>query len=281
MDNKKIAILSGKGGTGKTFVSVNLAACAKNAAYLDCDVEEPNGHLFLKPTDIETKKVTKILPVFDKDKCTQCRKCVDFCKFNALALINELPKVFDIVCHSCGGCKFVCPTGAITEIEKEVGTVEIGKNESITVVTGYLNLGEASGVGIINRVLEFGNNSELTFIDCPPGSACTVMESIQDVDYCILVVEPTIFGIHNFKMVYELVNLMNKKCGIVINKFTEEVDNLNKFCYDNNIDILSKIPYSKELALLTAKGNIAYKHNSMIKDIFDKLLNKIFMEIEK
>ena len=178
----KVAVLSGKGGAGKTFVAVNLAVTAGKSTYIDCDVEEPNGWLFLKPQDVETQVVSTKIPAFDPDKCTGCRKCVDFCQFNALIYIKEKPKVFNEVCHACGGCLLVCPENAITEIHRPVGHLEIGQSGTVKAVTGVLNTGEASGVGVIKAALK--HSEGFTVIDCPPGSACSVMESIEDADYC-------------------------------------------------------------------------------------------------
>ncbi len=195
----KIACLSGKGGAGKTLVAVNLAAAAGRGTYIDCDVEEPNGRLFLKPRDIQEQAVCALLPAFDADACTGCRACVDFCRFHALMYLRQAPVVFPEVCHSCGGCALVCPAGAVSEVPKPVGKLEIGTSGDLRVVTGVLNPGEASGVPVIREALRQAQG--LTVIDCPPGSACSVMESIMDVDYCLQVAEPTAFGFHNFRMV--------------------------------------------------------------------------------
>ena len=272
----KIAVLSGKGGAGKTFVSVNLSVCAKNAVYVDCDIEEPNGRLFLKPQNTTTEEVYKLLPSFSKDKCKGCRKCVDFCKFNALVLIKNKPVLFPDVCHSCMGCEIVCPFDAVEETQKPIGIIEEGQKGQLDVITGILNPGESSGVPIIKHALEkaFSKN-KTTVVDCPPGSACSVMESVSRCDYCIIVAEPTSFGFHNFKMVYELVNLLSKKCGVVINKSDGEFAPLNDFCKENNIPILLKIPYSRELAHLTSEGRIASEQDDSIKEIFTSLLEKI------
>ncbi len=222
MENKpaKIAVLSGKGGTGKTLVSVNLAAVAGESIYIDCDVEEPNGYLFFKPQVTREEDIMVKVPVINEILCNGCRKCVDFCKFNALALIKNKPYVFEEVCHSCGGCMLLCPEKAISEKEKLIGKVQKGVSNHVTVTTGILNTGEASGIPIIKKLLEESlSNEELpTFIDCPPGSACIVMESIKDADYCILVAEPTVFGVHNLNMVYDLVRLFKKPYGVVLNK---------------------------------------------------------------
>lgn len=276
----KIAVLSGKGGTGKTFVSVNLAENAPSAFYLDCDVEEPNGHLFFKPEQIQRKPVYKKLPVFSADQCEGCRKCIDFCKFHALAFVGKNPKVFKDVCHSCGGCMYICPSGAVTEEEHEIGHVECGVHGNVKVATGMLNIGESSGVGVIKEVLRQAENSEVShvIIDCPPGSACTVMESIEQSDYCILVAEPTVFGLHNFKMVYELVQLLKKPCAVVINKVLEEETVLDHYCEEQNIKVIARIPYSQKTARQGANALIASDADENMKELFKDLLEKIEKE---
>ncbi len=280
----KIAVLSGKGGTGKTFTSVNLAVCAEKALYLDCDVEEPNGYLFLKPEKEETEKVYSMLPAFDKEKCSSCRKCVDFCRFNALAFIREKPVVFPEVCHSCGGCQIVCPEGAVSEKGKEIGEVTIGQYKDVTTVSGKLKIGEASGVPVIEKVLS--KISEIkpdipVIIDCPPGSACSVMESITLADYCIIVAEPTIFGLHNFQMVYELVQVLQKPFGVIINKAEDKDTLLDTFCHTNNISVLCHIPYTKETASNGAKAKIASETEENLKLLFTELLEKVKKEVSQ
>lgn len=276
----KIAVLSGKGGAGKTFASVSLAVSAGNATYLDCDVEEPNGRLFLKPEGITETAVKTLLPTFDKEKCTRCRSCVDFCAFNAMALIGDVPQVFTDVCHSCGGCAIVCPTGAITEVPRQVGHVESGTHDGVTCVTGVLNLGEASGVPVIKSVLERASApTDTTIIDCPPGSACTVMESVSDSDYCILVAEPTAFGLHNFQMVHELVSLLKKPCGVIINKSEGNYPPLDEYCRERNLPILLNVPYTEQLAAWGAVGDIAVEHDDALQKAFCKALNTIRKEV--
>lgn len=269
----KIACLSGKGGAGKTFVSVNLAAAAGNSTYIDCDVEEPNGRLFWKPEDIQQTVVTTRLPAFDTEKCDGCRKCVNECRFHALMYVKEKPMVFSEVCHNCGLCQIVCPREAISEKEKEIGMIEIGTHNKIKVVTGVLNPGEASGVPIIREVLKQGEG--LTILDCPPGSACSVMESIMDADYCVLVTEPTAFGFHNFQMVYELTALLNKPCGVVINKQTVPYEPLEQFCLEHDIPILERILYSRELAKKIAENEIIAETIPEETLRFQRILDKI------
>ncbi|WP_326907698.1 ATP-binding protein [Sedimentibacter sp. MB31-C6] len=277
----RIAVLSGKGGTGKTLVSVNLAAVAKKSTYIDCDVEEPNGYLFLKPKKIQTEKISVKIPYVNESLCSGCRKCVEFCKFNALAYISNKVIVFDEVCHSCGGCSLLCPQKAITENEKVIGKVEKGINDNVSVFTGILNTGEASGIPIIKNLLNGDSNKkELTFIDCPPGSACIVMESIKDADYCILVAEPTLFGVHNLSMVYELVKLFNKPFGVVLNKCLDKENPAEKFCVERDIKILAKIPFDKELGDLNSSAKIAVKENNKYNSIFMSLLQDVIKEVK-
>lgn len=273
--NNKIAILSGKGGTGKTLISVNLAAADNDAYYIDCDVEEPNGHLYFKPKILEKKTVSVLIPKIDQELCNGCKECVNFCKFNALAFGKKVI-LFKEICHSCGGCQLVCPVKAITEIEKTVGTINIGVSNKVKTVSGIMNTGEASGIPIIKSILEYINDKVGSiYIDCPPGSACIVMESIKDARYCVLVAEPTIFGAHNLAMVYELVKLFNKPCGVVLNKCTDSNNPSEEFCKENNIEVLAEIPFDKELGELNSNGRIAVKENYKNKEIFYSLLTRI------
>ena len=277
----KIAVLSGKGGTGKTLVSVNLAASAKESIYIDCDVEEPNGHLFFKPEDIQSEEVSIKIPFVDKNLCNGCRKCVDFCKFNALAYINNKLIVFDEVCHSCGGCVLFCPEKALSEKEKIIGEVQRGVSENVTVITGILNTGEASGIPIIKKLLSYTTeDKKSTFIDCPPGCACIVMESIKDADYCILVAEPTSFGVHNLNMVYELVKLFDKRHGAVLNKCLDGENPAEKFCIEKGIKIFGKIPFGNELGMLNSNALIAARENEKYQDFFTALLQTVTKEVQ-
>lgn len=276
----KIAVLSGKGGTGKTFVAVNLASVAPMATYLDCDVEEPNGHLFFKPKGESTENITLKIPVVDEEKCNACRICVNFCRFNALALVNEKLLVFEDICHSCGGCVLFCPEKALTEKDKPIGVIQKGLSDNVRVMTGILNPGEASGVPIIEKLIaDCRDDKELTLIDCPPGSACVVMESIKEADYCLLVAEPSLFGVHNLAMVYELVSLFEKPCGVIINKSFEKNDIAEEFCHQHKVKILRKIPFDSELATINSEALIAVKKSPAYHEIFSLLLEAIKKEI--
>jgi len=275
----KIAVLSGKGGTGKTLVSLNLASVAAQSVYIDCDVEEPNGHLFFKPQNKKTDNVSVWIPFVDEKLCIGCRKCVDFCKFNALAYIKDHLFVFDEICHSCGGCVLLCPQGALSEMPRKIGEIKKGSSGNVTVITGILNPGEASGVPIIKALLDRPDEDCLyTFIDCPPGSACVVMESIKDADYCVLVAEPTIFGVHNLAMVFELVKLFDKPYGVVLNKCSEGFNPAEQFCLENKIKILGRIPFDNQLGSLNSDALIVSKEMKEYKDLFSDLLTAILEE---
>ncbi len=278
----RIAVLSGKGGTGKTLVSVNLSAVAKISTYIDCDVEEPNGHLFFKPIDVQEEDVSVEIPKIDEQLCNGCRKCVDFCKFNALAYIKNKPIVFDEICHSCGGCSIICPQNAISETKKVIGKVKKATSDKVTVYSGILNTGESSGVPIIKKLLDDNKNNcdDLTFVDCPPGSACIVMESIKDVDYCILVAEPTMFGVHNLNMVFELVKLFKKPFGVILNKCMKEDNPAEKFCLDNNINIIGKIPFDSELGELNSNAEIAVRKSEKYNSLFSSFLETVKKEVQ-
>lgn len=269
----KIACLSGKGGAGKTFAAVNLAAAAGECCYVDCDVEEPNGRLFLKPEGLETFSVSTLLPDFDASLCTGCKKCVGFCRFHALVYIKDKPMVFSELCHSCGGCALVCPAGAVREKPRPVGILEKGRHGDITVITGVLNPGEASGTPLIRRAIK--EAAGLSILDCPPGSACPVMESAMDADYCLLVAEPTAFGLHNFKMVHELCRLLGKNCGVLINKQDAPYEPLESYCREAGLPVLERIPFDPRAAGCIASGEIAAEKLPEYRELFARLLEKI------
>jgi len=277
----KIAVLSGKGGTGKTMVAVNLAAVAQEVVYLDCDVEEPNGRLFLELEATEEQTVKVTIPQIKADLCIGCRKCVDFCRFNALALIEEKAVLFPDVCHPCGGCELLCPVGAVSQQEKIVGYVEKGIIANGKIYTGVLKLGEESGVPIIRELVAKSKQEEakLTIIDCPPGSACVVMESIQDADYCLLVAEATTFGQHNLAMVYELSKLFGKPCGVVLNKCFTEENPSEEFCLEHHITILERLTYDEEIGRINGKGGILAKEKAIYAQRFRQLLARIEKEV--
>ncbi len=270
----KIAVLSGKGGTGKTLVAVNLANVILKAGYVDCDVEEPNGRIYY-PGESNDSLVYKEIPKVNQETCIKCGKCSEFCRFNALALILDKIRVFEQLCHSCGGCKIICPVDAIYYEQKSIGSVSKSVYKDHEIISGKLNIGEETGVLVIEAALkEASMIPDDLIIDCPPGNGCSVMASIQEADYCILVAEPSIFGLHNLKMVYELIKIFNIKSGIVINKSIGN-DLIKDFALSNNIEVLEEIPFDKELALLNSNGVIVSdfpRYNEMFMRISKKIL---------
>jgi len=195
-----IAIASGKGGTGKTLVATSLALSLKDkerVQLLDCDVEEPNDHVLLKPTITHSELVVIPVPEVDEGKCTYCGKCAEVCAFNAIAVLGEHVLVFPELCHGCGACSYLCPEGAISEKAKEIGVVESGNSDGIAFAHGKLAIGEAMSVPVIRRVKEDARHQDTVIIDVPPGTSCPVVESIKDSDFCLLVTEPTPFGLND------------------------------------------------------------------------------------
>ena len=278
-----VAVLSGKGGTGKTLVSVNLAAVAEKSIYIDCDVEEPNGHLFFKPENVKEEEVSVKIPVVDEGLCNGCRRCVDFCQFNALSYVKDKLIIFEDICHSCGGCVLLCPEKALIEKDKVIGKIQKGTSDNVYVNTGILNTGEISGVPIISKLLDDnkGVSDVPIFIDCPPGSACVVMDSIKDADYCILVAEPTLFGVHNLNMVYELVQVFKKPFGVVLNKCLEGENPAEKFCLERSIKILGRIPFDNELGVLNSNAKIVVRESEKYRKMFSSLLETVTEEVQR
>lgn len=267
----KIAVLSGKGGTGKTLVSVNLAYIQKNAAYIDCDVEVPNGHLFLKPEQARHEDVYVPVPKINHSLCDGCRACVAFCRYTALAYAGGNVMVFPEQCHSCGGCRLVCPHKAIQEEKRLIGSITTGLCNSTTVISGSLLPGEITGFPIIRKMMEETKRIRHVVIDCPPGCSCQVIQSILDADVCIIVAEPSLFGMHDMQMIYALLRLYNKPFGIVINKSLDVRNYVKTFCRENKVKVLAEIPFSPELAQLNARGELAAARPEY-KKVFQKIL---------
>lgn len=267
-----IAVLSGKGGTGKTTVSTNLTLALKTN-YIDCDVEEPNGFLFLQPHISESNKVLVDYPFINDNKCISCGKCVEACQFNALAKVNDDIMLFPKLCHSCGACELVCNFGAISYKSREIGTIETGILEDIKCSRGILNISEPMAVPIIKKILKESIKGD-NLIDCPPGTSCNVANVLKYSNAAILVTEPTAFGLHDMKMAIEVVKMFNIPFGVIINKDDSNENIIKKYCKDNNIKLIGTIPYDKKIARNYSEGNILY-NNMEYKNIFDYLAIKV------
>lgn len=271
-----ISVASGKGGTGKTFVATNLAlSIEKEVQFLDCDVEEPDGHIFLKPTITESQSVNIPIPQVDEEKCNACGICVTVCQFNALALVKEKVLIFPQLCKGCGGCSLLCPQKAIKEVERPIGVVEKGKAGKIEFIQGRLNIGEAQAVPIIRRLKREIRKNKITIIDVSPGTSCPMVESIRGSDFCILVTEPTPFGLHDLKMAVEVVKELKISFGVIINRDGIGDKKVEDYCLETKIPILLKIPYSKEIAFAYSKGTPVIEEKPEYKEKFKKLFERI------
>jgi len=276
----KIAVASGKGGTGKTLVAVNLALSVKADQLLDCDVEEPNDHIFIKPDEIKVEKVEVLVPDIDLKKCTYCRKCAEFCQYNALFVAGETAMVFNELCHSCGGCKLICPENAITEKPRKIGEILVGESEDIELVYAKLNIGEALAVPVISAVKDRMKKEGLIVLDSPPGAACPVVESVIDSDYCIMVTEPTPFGLHDLEVATEVVMQLKIPLGVVVNFAGIGDRGVYEFCNKKGIPIIMEIPYERRIAELYSKGVPFIVEMPEWKTRFQEILVTIKEQIE-
>lgn len=253
----KIAVLSGKGGTGKTTLSMNMAYMLPFATLMDADVEEPNLRLFLQPREKALLSVYKKYPHIDESKCNLCGTCGDFCRFNTLLPARHGVLIHKALCHDCGGCKLVCKQGAISYSDREIGKIQFSHIfEHQELVTGILNVGEVSGVKVIRRLKEKVATYPLTIIDSPPGTSCATVEAVEGVDYAIIVTEPTPFGLSDMKMVIEMLSSMKIPFGVVINKDGMGDDALSLYCEINRISILGRIPFDKSYAAAYSRGDL-------------------------
>ena len=245
-----ISVASGKGGTGKTTVAVNLALSLRDVELLDCDVEEPNCNIFLKKNLKNIEDVSIPVPVIHLEKCDFCGKCSEFCEYNALAVMKGNVLVFKELCHGCGGCKLVCPKDAITYRERKIGEVAGEDN----FYQGKLNIGEAMATPVVAAVKKKINNEKTVIIDSPPGAFCPVIEAVSGTDYCILVTEPTPFGLSDLKIAVEILKKLNVPYGIVINREGIGDERVEEYCKKNKIPILMKIPHDRKIAEFYSKG---------------------------
>ncbi len=275
----RIAVLSGKGGTGKTTVALSMAATAGVSQYIDCDVEEPNGYLFVRPVIDKSFDVTVFNPSIDSSLCDSCGKCSEACQFNALAVMNEGVIVFEKLCHSCGACMIACPRKAITRKYRAIGVIEANADKSF--VQGRLDVGEPVSVPILKKIKNYYRDDAEVIIDCAPGAGCGVVETLEGVDYCILVTEPTPFGLYDLNIAVQLLRKLNKRFSVIINKAQDNIVIIDEYCRKENIEIIMKIPFSERIAADYSNGILPVEADDEIREKFIDLHKALKERAEK
>ena len=249
-----LSVASGKGGTGKTTVAVNMALSLRDVQLLDCDVEEPNVHLLLHPEINEEKSVYVSTPQVNEELCDHCGKCSEFCEFNALFVTPEKVLFFTELCHSCGGCLLVCPKNAINEKNVQIGVIKKGAAEGVELVYGELNVGEPMSVPVIKGVKKQIKRNKTVIIDSPPGASCPVIESVHGSNYCLLVSEPTPFGLHDLKIMVQVLEKLKIPYGVTMNRAGIGDKKIYDFCEEKGVPILFEIPFQRKIAELYSSG---------------------------
>jgi MinD superfamily P-loop ATPase len=273
-----ISVASGKGGTGKTTVAVSLALSLSNVQVLDCDVEEPNSHIFLSPVNEVTKPAYTLVPTVNYDLCDYCGKCAAACEYNALVVVPQKEvMVFPELCHGCGLCSMVCPQNAISESPREIGVIKTGKSSdgNIDLVYGVLNIGEIMATPLIDQVKEELNPEKPVIIDVPPGTACPVIAAVQGSDYCVLVTEPTPFGLYDLRLAVEVLRVLKIPFGVVINKAGIGDSGVYEYCEKEGIQILLEIPYDRQIARCYSEGVPFVEEMPEWKERFAGIVDKI------
>lgn len=276
-----ISVASGKGGTGKTTIAVNLALSIGNVQFLDCDVEEPNAHIFLNPEITRREKVCIPVPDIDQIKCNFCGRCREVCSYNAIVVLPGTDGaggsllVFPNLCHGCGACSMFCPTGAIKEIDKEIGVVEIGRKDGIDFIHGRLNIGEAMSPPLIRQVKRYIDKGKTVIIDAPPGTSCPVITAVKGSDFCILVTEPTPFGLNDLILAVDVLRKICVPFGVVINRSDIGDRKVEDYCAGEKIPILMRIPFSRHIASKYSEGIPIVKDEMLYKDKFVGLYSNI------
>jgi MinD superfamily P-loop ATPase len=276
-----ISIASGKGGTGKTTVAVNLALSLNHVQFIDCDVEEPNAHLFLKPIIKEKKPAYLPVPQVIEEKCNFCGMCKEVCAYHALAVFpknkntNGSVLVFSQLCHGCGACSLLCPEKAIKEVNREIGVIESGNAGRIHFFAGRLHIGEAISPPLIRQVKQNLNSAKTVIIDAPPGTSCPVIAAVKGSDFCILVTEPTPFGLNDLILAVELLEKLNIPFGVVVNRYDIGDKKVDSYCRGKSIPILMRIPFDQEIAFLYSKGIPLVKEKKEYMAEFQNLFQQI------
>ena len=273
-----ISVASGKGGTGKTTVAVNLALSLENLhslQFLDCDVEEPNAHFFLKPHILQSKPVFLPIPEIVEEKCTYCGKCAEVCVYNAIAVLKEDVLVFPELCHGCGGCSLLCPEQAINEKGQRIGIIEIGTANNIHFIQGKLDIGQAMSPPLIRAVKKHIDSKDIVIIDVPPGTSCPVVEAVKGSDFCLLVTEPTPFGLNDLRLAVETLKKLNIPFGVIINRADAGDKKVHNYCEKENIPILMTIPMDRNIAVAYSKGKTVIETQPAYRQKFFELFKKV------
>jgi len=268
-----ISIASGKGGTGKTFLATNMARVLENrdVGILDCDVEEPDDRLFLKPEITERIPVKLPIPQVDENLCIHCGKCSEVCAYHAITDVVNNVLVFPQMCHGCGACALICPVGAIIETEHKVGEVHKGKAGKISFTSGSMNVKEVAAPHIIRKVREYILPGKINLIDAPPGTTCPTVAAVSNSDYCVLVTEPTPFGLNDLELAIEMTRQLGVPSGVVINRHGIGDDQVENFCREKGIKLLMKIPHNREIAKIYAGGGLAVDELPWLRDMIEEL----------
>jgi len=258
----RIAVASGKGGTGKTTVAVNLAYLAaksgRSVVYADCDVEEPNGHLFLKPTFAQELSIERLVPVVDRGRCTLCGRCSEICRFGAIACVGKSVLVFAELCHACGGCQLACPEDALREVPRAIGRLRLGSSDGVRFVDGVLNVGEAMSPPAIRAVkAALPADAGLVILDCPPGTSCPVIESVREADLVLLVTEPTPFGLCDLALAVEMIRALRLRFAVVVNRADAGDREVWQYCQRQGIAIMAELPDDRAVAEAYSRGELA------------------------
>lgn len=270
-----VAVASGKGGTGKTTVSVNLArVLGSEVRLLDCDVEEPNAHLFLKGSKIKEEIVTIPIPQVDESLCDGCGECGKFCEYHAIVTFGTAPLVFPEMCHGCGGCTMVCPPKAIREIDKRIGVVETLQAGNITLIQGLLDVGSAMAPPLIRAVKAHLQNGLPAILDAPPGTSCPVIATLRETDFVVLVTEPTPFGLHDLKLAVDMVRVLGIPFGIVVNRVGVGDDRVHVYCNEQNIPVILEIPDDRRIAEAYSRGELIVESLPEYRELFLNLIQK-------
>ncbi|MBW2056497.1 MAG: ATP-binding protein [Deltaproteobacteria bacterium] len=277
-----ISIASGKGGTGKTTVAVNLALSLGDVQFMDCDVEEPNAHIFLKPSIEETVSAAIPVPKVDLQKCNYCGKCSEACEFHAIVVVKEALLTFEELCHGCGACSYVCPEKAIGEEDKEIGRIEIGHAGRIRFVQGILNIGEPMATPVIRKEKRLLLPSEVTILDAPPGTSCPVIETVKGSDFCLLVTEPTPFGLNDLELAAGMVRKMGVPMGVVINRADVGGPGVKEFCRREGIPVVMEVPMDRRIAESYSRGipvvEVLPDYRSRFLSLFKEITNLVEAE---